>query len=925
MFSFFSSYTPKNYQEGQAANTINVRAKQESSVTVSSNNSDIVEDSEIENDYQHNDWVQNRVVESSDNSNDNCSTSTFSLPLAHSFFGNPQKVDKLFSTEVLSKPKIQIISDVIIAPPTNIASSPSFIETENIITPETDPNVRSPEKLNLLTKSEIEILPDSQRMQTNTCETIPQITNVASHVSPEKKESMLETGSEEPGTSYDTLKGRKRVLRKTINKAHIDFISEDEQEDFSPGSSDEWSNCESDVSSEDGKNKKRKKKTKTVKVTNSKVIDKEASTLGKKKEKRCNVNKLRKKNKNEGKSYETRAGVTVEEKKIRENPCVVGKCVKFCYEIPEERRHSLFNHFWGLDSQRRRDWILRCVQRVPIKRKRTTTPESRRTATYEYFINNGEDHRKVCQKFLINTLDITQKLITYTIQHSEENMAKQDMRKPNVPQKYTEVIKQHVSEFIEKLPVLPSHYNRPKTGRVYLPQEYKSLMNIYRKYLEYCKLNEYLPVSEPIFRQIFNEYNISIHIPKKDKCKTCTDFENNKENKKNEDSGKDSDEESEEKRKEQIAKTKKHEAHLIEKNATYRRFKSHQNINLSNDTITTSFDLQKVLNTPYGESMLLYYSRKYAVYNLTFYESGTQDVFCYTWGESDGNRGSNEIATCLLKYLADVDRRGVKNLLLYCDSCSGQNKNKTVLTALNLFLKSSNNLQVIQINFLLPGHTYMPVDSVHAVIEREVKRLIVWSPSQWPTYFQSARKNPRPYKVEILDHTDFLDFEDLAEQTFTPLVLKKVRIQQIRTATFKKKYPDQIRLKYSMTEEAEESKIALNEGKRNTKTQKEKVKNKGKSKGKGKGKGKATSITEKPPENVESVDSTQQELPGPAIKRAYYTKLPISVSKYKDLMRLCDNGTIPRTYHNEYRQIPHEESVCDFFPHSDYEEDQDTD
>lgn len=35
-------------------------------------------------------------------------------------------------------------------------------------------------------------------------------------------------------------------------------------------------------------------------------------------------------------------------------------------------------------------------------------------------------------------------------------------------------------------------------------------------------------------------------------------------------------------------------------------------------------------------------------YNFTLYESGTQDVFCFTRGENDGQRGSNEIATCLL-------------------------------------------------------------------------------------------------------------------------------------------------------------------------------------------------------------------------------------------------------------------------------------
>lgn len=152
-------------------------------------------------------------------------------------------------------------------------------------------------------------------------------------------------------------------------------------------------------------------------------------------------------------------------------------------------------------------------------------------------------------------------------------------------------------------------------------------------------------MSEGIFRSIFKEYNISSNVPKKDKCVLCTKAENNK----------DIMNESE---KEQL------DEHIKEKKATNERFKIHQKLKtLLGETITCSFDLQKVLNTPHGQSMLLYYSRKYAVYNLTIYDSSTQEVYCYTWGESEGKRGSNEITTCLLLYLEEVDKKGVK---MYC-------------------------------------------------------------------------------------------------------------------------------------------------------------------------------------------------------------------------------------------------------------------
>jgi len=58
-----------------------------------------------------------------------------------------------------------------------------------------------------------------------------------------------------------------------------------------------------------------------------------------------------------------------------------------------------------------------------------------------------------------------------------------------------------------------------------------------------------------------------------------------------------------------------------------------------NSFVCTSFDQQKILNTPHGDSMLLFYSRKYTMYNETFYESGTRNGYCYVWGEQDGLRG----------------------------------------------------------------------------------------------------------------------------------------------------------------------------------------------------------------------------------------------------------------------------------------------
>lgn len=142
----------------------------------------------------------------------------------------------------------------------------------------------------------------------------------------------------------------------------------------------------------------------------------------------------------------------------------------------------------------------------------------------------------------------------------------------------------------------------------------------------------------------------------------------------------------------------------------------------------------------------MYYSRKYAVHNLYFYESITRSGFCFVWGESEGDRGANEIATILEKYVKDVDDLGsVKSRILYSDSCPGQKKNRIVLSALH-------NCQLV-------------------------------------------RNEPRPYNVEGLIHKHFESFEDLADKYFSGNLTGKIR--KLRIATFKKSAFDTMKIKYT--------------------------------------------------------------------------------------------------------------------------------
>lgn len=257
---------------------------------------------------------------------------------------------------------------------------------------------------------------------------------------------------------------------------------------------------------------------------------------------------------------------------------------------------------------------------------------------------------------------------------------------------------------IESLPAVPSHYCRQYSTRLYLEEKLGNVSNLYRLYVEEAKTAGQNPVHKQTYRREFAKYNLAFHKPKKDKCSTCECFKNTP-NKTAEDKD-------------------KQEKHQAEKEATYNQHKLDQE-NDEQDFICASFDLEKVLTTPNGDSMLLYYSRKYAVYNLTVYESKTRRGFCNLWGESDAGRGAIEVGTCIYRWLemlchapagsetqhAEKTSATPKHVVMYCDCCGGQNRNRFIVAML-IYANRNLDIQELELKFLLSGHTYMQVNNV---------------------------------------------------------------------------------------------------------------------------------------------------------------------------------------------------------------------
>jgi len=467
---------------------------------------------------------------------------------------------------------------------------------------------------------------------------------------------------------------------------------------------------------------------------------------------------------------------------VKTNSCITKKKCQFkCYEkFTENDRQIIFDNFWKLGNKsRQRDFLIQCVIKGSVKRIRTKII-SRLSNTYSYFLSYMGNKYQVCQQYLLTTLDIKQNFLLYTINNSlPVATALSDGRGKVIPKNKTnKTTVSKLREFIKKLPAVPSHYCRASTTKKYLPADLMNILRLYAIYKDYCKTNNDTPVSKFFFRKVFTEeYNIGFYLPKKDKCRTCSKFDNiiNL----NGDSSQD----------ESIIN---HQKHINDKEDCKAMFLKYQNPLDNTMSLCVSFDLQKVLNTPKSDNMNLYYSRKFSTYNLTIYESRNQNAFCYLWSETIGNRRCNEIVSCVYNYLISVDQRqSITSIALFCDSCAGQNKNKAMFAMIKYVLKYELKcITEIKLTFLLPGHTYMPVDSIHGTIERFIKKTTVWP----PIIIRNARTNPRPLEVIELKSTDFLDWKQFST-TFFPKILKtetgdRVMNSELRSLLFIKKDED---------------------------------------------------------------------------------------------------------------------------------------
>ncbi len=171
---------------------------------------------------------------------------------------------------------------------------------------------------------------------------------------------------------------------------------------------------------------------------------------------------------------------------------------------------------------------------------------------------------------------------------------------------------------------------------------------------------------------------------------------------------------------------------------------------------------QALPKSPIGEA---YYARQLWLYFLGIVkhhpgEQQRDDVFFYTWGEHQQARGANQVASALVHFIDEqlATDNSIKTIRLFSDSCSGQNKNYTVLATLNML---ANKYKVsFEHVFPVRGHSYMPADRAFGRVEKILrKKETILLPAE---YYEAFEEVGHVIKYGI--DWGVYDFKEVADQ-----------------------------------------------------------------------------------------------------------------------------------------------------------------
>lgn len=448
--------------------------------------------------------------------------------------------------------------------------------------------------------------------------------------------------------------------------------------------------------------------------------------------------------------------------------------------IHANRQKEIFDAYYKKMQWSQKTMFIRgSVKRQPVKTKRSALYPIIRMKPKEYnhiyslTDENGVKH-EVYRDFYLKCLQITSTRIFNALKSETKNPSAAENRGKCPPSNKTkDVDKVAVRQFIDCIPKYESHYGRSSTEKKYL-HHHLNMSKLYNEYKDNQQMKNQSHVSQYIFREIFNtEYNLSFKRRHTDTCKTCDEFEASLKSSIVPQQAKD-----------QFQLDKKSHLDLVSK--TNANFIADVKAAEESDgqTLVLTFDLQKALETPLLTTSVAFYKRQLWTYNLCIFDEVKKTAYMNVWSENVASRGGQEIGSCLLKHFKDNVSPEVTKIILYSDSCGGQNRNIKLTMMLKKYLHDltpENSLKIIEQKYFVPGHSYNSCDRSFGVIEKERKKSCnIFTPNDWVELIKNSKKSEPKFHVTVMQENDFISCHELQ-----PLIVnRKINTEKMKVNWF---------------------------------------------------------------------------------------------------------------------------------------------
>lgn len=193
------------------------------------------------------------------------------------------------------------------------------------------------------------------------------------------------------------------------------------------------------------------------------------------------------------------------------------------------------------------------------------------------------------------------------------------------------------------------------------------------------------------------------------------------------------------------------------------------------------------------------------MFNLGIHDAKTNNGYFHTWKENEAGRGAQEVGSCVIKFLDTHLQPEAEDLILWSDSCGGQNRNRIMCVMLHHWLSKQTKLERITLRFLQSGHSFNSYDTDFGLVEKAMNRQQnVFTPLEVLEIMRGCRQSS-PFEVIEMSTLDFHSVGNLMKNVTVRgedgTTKQKVSWLQTHEIVLHRQEPFKLYMNYDVTKE----------------------------------------------------------------------------------------------------------------------------